>query len=64
MNVRFAPGRKRVLCAGRGERCFACSGWGSLESARRHAKRGGGADRCPVCRGLGRTRVVELGDER
>lgn len=64
MNVRSAPDRKRVLRAGRGERCFACSGRGSLESAPRHAKRGGGADRCPVCRGRGRTRVVELGDER
>jgi DnaJ-class molecular chaperone len=52
-----------MLCVGQRERCFACGGWGNPELERTEA-RSDAARPCPVCRGLGRTRVVELEDER
>ena len=63
MSTRTAPGGRRMLCVGRGERCFACGGRGDLGPRRIEA--GLGAVRlCPVCQGRGRARVVGLGDGR
>ena len=53
---------KRMLCVGHGERCFACGGRGSVGPTPRHTAREPGANRCPVCRGRGRARVVGTGD--
>lgn len=53
---------KRLLCVGHGERCFACGGRGSVGKNSRHTEREPGTDRCPVCRGRGRSRVVGTGD--
>jgi hypothetical protein len=50
VNARAAPGRKRVLCIGRGERCFACGGRGRLEPALRcSTKRIAPTRAYPVC---------------
>lgn len=65
MNAWAAPGRKRVLCIGRGERCFACGGRERLEPTLRHsAKRPAPTRTCPVCGGRGRAIVVDSGDGR
>lgn len=53
---------KRMLCVGRGEKCFACGGRGSVRPAARRTQRELGTDRCPVCWGRGRARVVGLGN--
>jgi hypothetical protein len=65
VNARAAPGRKRVLCVGRGERCFVCGGRERLEPTLRHsAKRPTLTWTCPVCRGRGRAIVVDSGEGR
>lgn len=57
-------GGKRILCVGRGERCFACGGRGRVGLVPRRTLGELGVYRCPVCRGRGRARVVEADDER
>ncbi len=65
MNARVAPGHKRVLCIGRGERCFACGGREGLEPAPRHStKSSAPTQACPVCGGRGKVNVVDSGDGR
>jgi DnaJ-class molecular chaperone len=61
--VAFRAG-KRLLCVGHGERCFACGGRGNVGLAPRRTVRNLDADRCPVCRGRGRARVVRTADGR
>ena len=55
---------KRMLCVGRGERCFACGGRGGAKSVPRTTAWNLDVDRCPVCRGRGRVRVVRKADGR
>lgn len=55
---------KKVLCVGRGRRCFACGGRGSLHPVGRRVGMTLVASRCPVCGGCGRARIVGLGEGR
>lgn len=60
--VGFRSG-KRMLCVGHGERCFACGGRGGVGPSSRQTTQKHDVGRCPVCRGRGRSRVVEADDE-